>query len=409
MFWDGFLQWLASLTFWDFLLIFWLFIIIDLARSVGKPLLLIIHDLTSKHTPKNEQVIFKPKVSIIIPAHNEEAAIVKSIESALNTDYPNKEVIVVDDGSKDKTYMLASIFASNGQIKLVHRDYSSGSKAGALNYGIIFASGDVLVTVDADTLIEPDSLGKLVNNLGDPEVSAASGNVRILCGDSGKRNLLVRFQEYEYFLAFELGRRFSSKMGTMMIISGAFGAFRSADFRSLGQYDKDTITEDFDLTIKLRKLRKKIVYNNQAVSWTFAPDNWRSWRKQRIRWTKGEAETLWKHRNVFGRKGFDYKSVVSIYDMLFSDVILLALRILWFVSLLFIFPNSILYVLFLSLLMYMLLELFSTGLTVLISRDKSNFKYLLLVPFMVLFYRPWYSFVRLRAYFDWVFKKKTNW
>jgi cellulose synthase/poly-beta-1,6-N-acetylglucosamine synthase-like glycosyltransferase len=409
MVWDGFLQWLSSLTLWDFILIFWLFIIIDLTRSIGKPLFLIIHDLHNRHQPKKATSIFKPKVSIIIPAHNEENGITRSIESALSADYPNKEIIVVDDGSKDKTYLLASFYAAKGQIKLVHRDYSSGSKAGALNYGILFASGDVLVTVDADTLIEPNALTLLVDRLGDPDVSAVSGNVRILSGDSGARNLLVRLQEYEYFLAFELGRRFSSIIGTMMIISGAFGAFRSAEMKALGQYDKDTITEDFDLTIKLRKLRKKLVYNDKAVSWTFCPDTWRAWRNQRIRWTKGEAETLWKHRNIFRTRGFDFSSVVSIYDMLFSDIVLLVLRAAWIVSLFFIFPNSIIYVLILSLIMYLLMEFFATGLAAVISRDKRSLRHLLYAPIMVLFYRPYYAIVRLRAYFNWLFKKKTNW
>ncbi len=409
MVWDGFLLWLSSLTLWDFILIFWLFILIDLVRTIGKPLFLIIHELCTRRRYKKASSIFTPKVSIIIPAHNEESAIVKSIESALKADYPNKEIIVVDDNSEDKTNMLASFYAANGQIKLVHRDYSSGSKAGALNYGILFASGDILVTVDADTIIEPNAINLLVAELGDANVSAVSGNVRILGGDRGARNLLVRLQEYEYFLAFELGRRFSSIIGTMMIISGAFGAFRSAEMKALGQYDKDTITEDFDLTLKLRKLRKKLVYNNRAVSWTFCPDTWRVWRNQRIRWTKGEAETLWKHRNVFRTRGFDFVSVVSVYDMLFNDVVLLVLRAVWLVSLVFIFPSSLLYVLIFSFIMYLAVEFLGTVLAVLLSGEKHNLRHLFFVPVMVLFYRPYYSLVRLRAYFNWISKKKTDW
>ncbi len=409
MLWDGFLQWLSSLTFWDFILIFWLFIIIDVTRSLGKPIAILILSQFARHDNKKTASLFKARVSIIIPAHNEEKAITKAIESALNADYPNKEVIVVDDGSTDNTYLLASFFASDHSIKLLHRDYSSGTKSGALNYGILFATGEVVVTVDADTLIEPDALNKLVDHLSDPEVCAASGNVRILCGDNGKRNLLVRIQEYEYFLAFELGRRFNSIMETMTIISGAFGAFRRAELNTLGEYDKDTITEDFDLTIKLRKLRKRIVYAPDAVSWTYAPDSWRSWRKQRIRWTKGEAETLWKHKNIFQIRGFDARSVISIYDMLFSDVILLVLRVAWLFSLFFIFPNNLLYVLVFSFILYLLIEAIVVAFVTVISKDKTRLKYMLLVPVMVLFYRPYYSLVRFIAYVQWVTKKKTSW
>jgi cellulose synthase/poly-beta-1,6-N-acetylglucosamine synthase-like glycosyltransferase len=408
MFWDGFLQWLSSLTFWDFLLIFWLFIIIDLVRSIGKPLYLLTQNQYTKHTVKKSSP-FQPRISLIIPAHNEENVITRAIESALNADYPNKEVIVVDDGSTDNTYILAGFFASSGQIKLLHRDYSSGTKSGALNYGILFATGEYIFTVDADTLIAPDALNRLVDCLSDSEVCAASGNVRILSGDRGKRSLLVRLQEYEYFLAFELGRRFNSALGTMLIISGAFGGFRRSELSDLGQYDRDTITEDFDLTLKLRKIGKKIVFDPEAVSWTYAPDSLKNWQKQRIRWTKGEAETLWKHRNLFRIKGFDTRSVIAMYDMLFSDVILLLLRAAWLVSLVFFFPNNLVYVLILSFILYFVMETVSIALTALISKDKRNLKYLPLIPLMVILYRPYYSLVRFIAYIQWALKKKTNW
>ncbi|MCW4029994.1 MAG: glycosyltransferase [Candidatus Bathyarchaeota archaeon] len=407
MVFEGFFQWLGSLTIWDFILIFWLFLLVDAARTIGKPIILLLHKPFEKKP--NAVSIYRPKISIIIPAHNEEAVIVKSIKSALDADYPNKEVIVVDDGSKDRTYQLASFFAANGSIKLVHREKSSGSKAMALNYGILFASGDVLVMVDADTLIAHDALNKLVATLDEPDVSAASGNVRILGGDRGKRNLLVRLQEYEYFVAFDLGRRFSSLIGTMIIISGAFGAFQSKELKTLGRYDKDTITEDFDLTIKLRKLHKKLVYVDDAVSYTIAPDSWRAWRTQRIRWTYGEAETIWKHRNLFRRKGFERRSVLALYDMLFNDVVLLVLRAAWFVSLLFIFSYTILYVFILMFVMYFLLEFFSVILGAVISGHKSNLKYLPLGPVMVLFYRPYYAIVRSRAFLKWMLKKPTAW
>lgn len=245
--------------------------------------------------------------------------------------------------------------------------------------------------------------------MSDPDVCAASGNVRILCDDRGKRNLLVLLQEYEYFLAFELGRRFNHIMETIMIISGAFGAFRRAELKTLGEYDKDTITEDFDLTIKLRKLRKKIIYAPEAVSWTYVPESWRSWRNQRIRWTKGEAETLWKHKNIFQIRGFDARSVISIYDMLFNDVILLVLRIAWFFSLIIIFPNSLLYVLVFSFVLYLLIEAIVVAFVTVISKNKTRLKYMLLVPLMVLFYRPYYSLVRFIAYIQWIMKKKTSW
>jgi cellulose synthase/poly-beta-1,6-N-acetylglucosamine synthase-like glycosyltransferase len=133
---------------------------------------------------------------------------VRAIESALETNYPNKEIIVVNDGLTDKTYQLALPYSRKEKIKLCNRDVASGSKAGALNYGLFFASGDVVVTVDADTLIERNSFRELIKPLSDPAFSASSGNVRILGGEHGASNLIVKIQAYEYLISMELGRRF---------------------------------------------------------------------------------------------------------------------------------------------------------------------------------------------------------
>lgn len=406
--WEGFTQWVSGLTFTNFLLFFWPLIIFDLLRSVGKPIFLLLYSPFTRRL-KHANSVFTSKISVIIPAHNEEAIIVRSIESALNSDYPNKEVIVVDDGSSDRTYHLASFYAAKGQIKLIHRDQSSGSKASALNYGLLFASGEVIVPLDADTIVEPNALTQLVSTLGAPNVSAASGNVRILSGESGSNNLLVKMQAYEYLLAFEIGRRFSSLMGTLLIISGAFGAFYKKYLKNIGEYDSDTLTEDFDLTIKFRKLGGKIAYANNSVCWTFAPDTWKAWRNQRIRWTKGEAETFWKHRNVFGKKGFDLKSVLSAYDMLFLDVVVLVLRFVWLFSLIFFFPTDLFYVLLFSLILYLAIEFTAVILGCVLSGQRSNFKNVALVPIMVFFYRPYYALVRMHAYIKWVLKQKTDW
>ncbi|MFQ6075796.1 MAG: glycosyltransferase, partial [Candidatus Bathyarchaeia archaeon] len=335
--------------------------------------------------------------------------IVRSIESALETNYMNKEIIVVDDGSEDRTYQLAYPYAKRGLIKLLHRDVASGSKAGALNYGLLFASGEVVVTVDADTLIERNSLRELVKPLSDPNVSAVSGNVRILRGENGSNNLLVRLQAYEYLLSLELGRRYNSIVGTLLIISGAFGAFWKRLVKSLGEYDKDTITEDFDITFKMRKLGKRLAFADKAVSWTFAPETWRDWRCQRIRWTRGQAETLWKHRNLFRRRGFDLRYVAAVYDMLFMDIIVLFMRFIWLFYLIFFYQPTLPYVMLLSILLYMAMEFITIASAGILSPRKGDLKNAYLVPIVVLFYRPYHALIRLRAYLDWMLKRESRW
>ncbi len=409
VFMENFWIWYNALTPLTFLLTFWPVILIDFVRSVVKSCFLLAHALYRKLRPLEYDPGYMPKISLIIPAHNEEAIIERAIESALETNYPNKEIIVVDDGSTDRTYQIALPYSKNGRIKLGHRDVASGSKAGALNYGLFFASGDIIVTVDADTLIERNSLRKLVKPLSDPAFSATSGNVRILRGEHGATNLIVKIQAYEYLISMELGRRFQALAGTLLIISGAFGAFHKSFVKSIGQYDGDTITEDFDITFKMRKLGKKLAFVPEAVSWTFSPETWKAWRRQRVRWTRGQVETLWKHRNLFGKRGFDLKLVLAVYDMLLIDVVLLFARMAWLVALLWMDLPTFPFVMLLSLGLYMFMEFFTIVTAGILSPRKGDLKYAYLTPIMVLFYRPYYAFVRLWAYISWVFKLESRW
>jgi len=401
--------WYNALTPLTFLLTFWPVFLIDFVRSVGKSCVLLVHALYRKLRPLEYDPGYMPKVSLIIPAHNEEAIIERAIESALETNYPNKEIIVVDDGSTDRTYQIALPYSRKGRIKLCRRDVASGSKAGALNYGLFFASGDIIVTVDADTLIERNSLRELIKPLSDPAFSATSGNVRILGGEGGAMNLIVKIQAYEYLISMELGRRFQALSGTLLIISGAFGAFHKRFVKSIGQYDGDTITEDFDLTFKMRKLGKRLAFVPGAVSWTFAPETWKAWRRQRVRWTRGQAETLWKHRNLFGKQGFDLKLVLAVYDMFFIDIILLFVRMAWLVALPLMDLPTFPFVMLLSLVLYMFMELFTIVTAGLLSPRKGDLKYAYLTPVMVLFYRPYYAFVRIWAYISWIMKLESRW
>ncbi len=405
----SFVEWINSLTWVDFILIFWPLLIIDFLRAILKVAIIGIHAVYSRIHKVNYPGYFVPKVSIIIPAHNEEKVIVRSIESALETDYPNKEILVVDDGSTDRTYQLAYPYAERGLIKLLRRDVASGSKAGALNHGLMFATGDMIVTVDADTMLERGAIKEVIKPLSNPRISAVSGNVRVLSGEHGKNNLLVRLQAYEYLLSLELGRRFNSIVGTLLIISGAFGAFWRKYVESLGRYDKDTITEDFDITVKMRKLGRRLFFAEKAVAWTFVPEKLRDWRRQRLRWTIGQAETLWKHRNVFRRETFELRFVAAVYDMLFMDIILLFIRMLWTSVMLITLKQTFLYVVLLSAILYLLLEFFLVITAGLLSPRKNDLKKVYLAPVMVLFYRPLYALVRLEAYIRWALKRKTKW
>ncbi len=407
--WPDFSQWLLTITPLDFLFMFWPLIVVDAVRSLGKSVVLLGDWLRKRLEKRQRDPAVFPLVSLIIPAHNEEKAIEGAINAALETVYPNKEVIVVDDGSKDRTRELAQFYADRGLIKLIHRDDASGSKSGALNYGILFSSGDIIISVDADTLLEREAITEAIRGFNDPNVNAVSGNVRILRGEKGGDNLLVRLQSYEYVQSLELGRRFASLVNTLLIISGAFGAFKKSDIVSLGVYSTDTITEDFDATFKIRKTNKRIVFTERAIAWTFAPETWSTWRRQRIRWTRGQYETIRKHWNVLSRSGFDLSFVAAVYDMIIVDFLLLFVRTLWLPVFFLIYGQTALYITALMFILYLGLETIQFLVAGILTPRKEDLKMAPLIPVMVLFYRPYYAIIRFQAYIQAITGRTKQW
>jgi cellulose synthase/poly-beta-1,6-N-acetylglucosamine synthase-like glycosyltransferase len=408
----GLSEWLASLTFQQLLLLLIIPLLVDFPRSFGKSIFLLVHALYRKLIPYPVVEHYRPTLSIIIPAHNEEAVIEKTIEAALENWWPFKEIIVVDDASTDRTYAKALRYAINGQINLIRRSASSGSKAVAVNTGAAVSKGEIIVVVDADTLLERTALAEVAKHFSDPGVDGVSGNVRVLAGDHGEKSLLVKLQSYEYLLSMEMGRRFNALAGTLIIIPGAFGAFRRGMAASLGYLDKDTITEDFDMTLKLRKPRGRLRFASGAVGWTFVPDKWQAWVRQRLRWHKGQLETLWKHRDIYLKQRFSIPLFLAVYDMLFMDAILLVARMLWLLILLALYWTNLwtlLYIYVLTLIPYFVAELTLLTSAALLSPRKSDLKYASLMPLVILFYRPLYGLVRLRAYLELLAGRKATW
>ena len=360
--------------------------------------------------------IFKPKVSIIIPAHNEEYGIRESIESALLTEYPNKEIIVVDDGSSDGTYNIAKEYYDKREIKLIHRNDASGSKAGALNYGSTYATGDLVLCMDGDTLLQKDSLNKITSYFANQEVSAISGNVKILSGDEGVQNYLTKLQRYEYFLAIELGRQFTSFFNSILVISGAFGVFRKNIFENVGKYDKDTITEDFDLTLKIKKRQGKIIFVNESIAWTYCPNNITALYKQRKRWAFGQFQTLLKHRNII-RNTKTYGKMFSfvVFDMWLMDFIMNILFILYLIAIgIMLYMSWISYFDLLNLMIFVVIvyiasEILLYALAYGKSNNKESITLIFLAPIMSLIYRPFLRLTTFWAHLNAIFGSNIKW
>lgn len=401
---DSFLQEFIHISSEQIIAIMIIPILIDSPRTFGKTIFLVLYLILEKFR-KRPCDYYQPQVSIIVPAHNEEKIIEHSILSLLELDYPNKEIIIVDDGSTDRTKVIATRYVQEGGIKLLHRDVASGKKARAVNYGLMHVKGEIIITVDADTLLERSSLRNIIHHFNDPNVGAVSGNVKVL----NQVNLLTKLQAYEYLISMEMGRRFQAAIRTLMIIPGAFGAIRKRVLSSIGVFDPDTLTEDFDVTIKLHKTRFKIKFAADAICWTQVPETWREWIRQRTRWTSGQLQTLHKHKNLFFESGFGLVGILGAPDMLFMDIILLFLRTAWLIVLPLFYFNLIPQLFLLIFLFYMFNELPVIIAAALFSPRKEELKYIFLVPIMVILYRPLYGLIRLKAYLNTLSGSNTAW
>jgi cellulose synthase/poly-beta-1,6-N-acetylglucosamine synthase-like glycosyltransferase len=386
----------------------WPLVLFDFSRAFTKSIFSIIYEFTKRKEEVSNRN-YNPFVSIIIPAHNEENNIVRTIESALETDYNNKEIIVIDDESKDTTYQLAYPYFKKGLIKLIRRIKSNGTKAGAVNHGLLFADGEVIIIIDADTLIGRESIRKMISPLQNKNHNSVAGNIRIFNEKNKRLNLLRQFQKYEYLISFELGRAFNSFFGNLLFVSGCFGAFKRKYFDSVGNYDIDTITEDLDLSIKIGKHEGKILFQRQALCYTVVPNTLSSWIKQRIRWSRGQIEAIWKHKNIFFGGNFPKKLILSFIDMIFMDVLLLYVRFVWLISLLFYHYNYLGYIFLLITIIYICIEYFVFISSIIITRRYEDLKLFFIVPFVVLIYRQLYSVIRLYGYFGWLRNKTISW
>ncbi len=250
------------------------------------------------------EAAFRPPVSVIVPARNEERVIVRTVESLLNNGYPQLEVVIVDDGSTDRTVeVLQRALGGDPRVR-VHRQARRG-KAAALNIAVRLARHELLIAVDADTVLRPGTIEKLVRHFADPSVGAVSGNVRV----GNRRNWITRFQSIEYVYGFNLDRRALEVLNAITVVPGAAGAWRKRLIGQLGGFSDETLAEDTDLTLAIRRLGYRIRYDEEAVAYTEAPEDARSLARQRFRWTFGTLQAAWKHRDAtcrprYGSLGF---------------------------------------------------------------------------------------------------------
>jgi cellulose synthase/poly-beta-1,6-N-acetylglucosamine synthase-like glycosyltransferase/peptidoglycan/xylan/chitin deacetylase (PgdA/CDA1 family) len=234
-----------------------------------------------------------PVVTVLIPAFNEEKVIVTTIERILASDYPNMDVLVIDDGSRDHTaYIVRSHFMAEPRVGVI--SIPNGGKANALNVGLANARGEVVVALDADTQFERTTISRLVRWFTNPAIGAVAGNAKV----GNRINMITRWQALEYIVAQNLERRALSALDTLTVVPGAVGAWRRDVLRELGGFPADTLAEDQDLTIAIQTKGYQVQFDPGAVAWTEAPATVKGLAKQRFRWAYGTLQCLWKYRGI---------------------------------------------------------------------------------------------------------------
>lgn len=226
---------------------------------------------------------FRPHVSIIVPAHNEELVIESTLQSLSKLNYMNFEVIVVDDGSTDDTAKIVKRVQRQSSISIRLIKKKNGGKASALNTGIENAEHDFIMCIDADSVVHPDSLKYGIRHFADPKIAAVGGFVEI----DPTNALISKFQEFEYTVGLNFVRRAIANYNVMPVIAGPSGIFRKEVLLDIGGYSENHFAEDADLTLRLASNGYKIESEEKMISYTQAPNNNKDLLKQRYRWNRG--------------------------------------------------------------------------------------------------------------------------
>jgi cellulose synthase/poly-beta-1,6-N-acetylglucosamine synthase-like glycosyltransferase/spore germination protein YaaH/peptidoglycan/xylan/chitin deacetylase (PgdA/CDA1 family) len=277
--------------------LFLVFILLSIARILFM-LTLVIRE---RKREKNESLPFPifpsyPLVSIIVPAYNEEVNAVSSLQNLLKTDYPNFEIIFVDDGSKDDTFEKVSyVFADHPKVKIFTKP--NGGKASALNFGIARSNAEYVVCIDADTKLRYDAVSQLMKHfLNDPQnkIAAVAGNVKV----GNEVNALTKWQAIEYISGQNFDRRAFSNVNAITVVPGAIGGFRKQAIEDAGGFTTDTLAEDCDLTIRIIRAGYRVTNETNSLAFTEAPEKTKQFIKQRFRWSFGVLQTFWKHKDT---------------------------------------------------------------------------------------------------------------
>ena len=390
---EGYTAWESgyrAIILWGLTLVFW------------STLLMIPLSVYSKN--KEDQVPTTPNtplVSILIPAYNEEKVIANTIESTLEINYPHKDIIVIDDGSKDNTLQIAKKYQDTG-VRVLHKE--NGGKATALNFALTFVKGEIVAVLDADTLASRNSIKEIVKVFENEEdIAAVAGNIKV----RNKKNWITWCQALEYVAGIQIARRAFDLFGAITIVPGALGCFRKSVLTEAGAYDKETIVEDFDTTVKILKSGLIVRGTTRSVAYTEAPNTIRDFYNQRKRWYRGNLQVMAKHRDALSNPRYGFLQKLAFPYMLIAMIVLPLTGFAVLVSaVLALFEGDTLFVIT-SFGFFIALQYLINAMAVRIDGDDPK-----LILFSVFFnfgYKQLLDAILLRAAFAQLFKRKAKW
>lgn len=310
------ISWIGRILYYCFLVAIFL--------GIGRLLLLcglsLVNIKRAKRSEDEPPGEYHYPVSVIIPAYNEEKVIASTIRRILGSTYHDLDIIVVNDGSKDRTAdVVREEFGHEARVSLL--DLENGGKAHALNAGLEKAKGEIVVALDADTEFKRDTIARLVRWFSDPTIGAVAGNAKV----GNRINMITRWQALEYIVAQNLERRALAALDTFTVVPGAVGAWRRSVILELGGFPSNTLAEDQDLTIALQQAGYRVHFDASAIAWTEAPATVRGLARQRFRWAFGTLQCLWKYRHMTFNPKHKALGMVALPQVWLFQILLTAL------------------------------------------------------------------------------------
>jgi cellulose synthase/poly-beta-1,6-N-acetylglucosamine synthase-like glycosyltransferase/peptidoglycan/xylan/chitin deacetylase (PgdA/CDA1 family)/spore germination protein YaaH len=358
-----------------------------------------------------------PKVSVIIPAFNEGVVILKSIKTALDSDYPNFDVIVVDDGSSDNTYEIANgKYGKNPKVKVLGYKDNRG-KSSAINFALDNSDSKYVIILDADTLLHQDAIFHLITRVKDRNVGAVAGNVKV--GNRG--NMLAKFQALEYITSQNLERRAADLIDSITIVPGAIGIWQRGLVKRAGGFNSLTLAEDSEVTLRIHKLGYRVCYEEKAIGYTEAPESFSSFKKQRFRWMFGRLQIIRMHWDMLMNPKYGFVGMYALPTVFLFQIVFTFLAPLFdLVFVLTVISNTLEYyyhpetanfsfpVMLAPYILFLFVDLIVATIALLMERDE-DFKLVFWVPLQRIVFRWSYYFISYKAFLTAIKGPKVDW